>query len=76
MNPLYALTHRLVFSTFSRGALEEKRKLLEDSGIQPLVKSHNTNLQTGSLGQLPEYQVSYDLYVPNADYEEARHLIG
>lgn len=76
MNPLYALTHRLVFSTFSSEAIKEKTGILEDSGIKPLIKSHNANPQTGSLGQLPEYQVSYDLYVPNGDYEEAKHLIG
>lgn len=76
MNPLYPLTHRLVFSTFSSEELKKKTEILENAGIQPLVKSHNANPQTGTLGRLPEYQISYDLYVPNSDFEEANHLLG
>lgn len=76
MNPLFPLTHRLVFSTFSSEELKKKTENLENVGIKPLVKSHNANPQTGTLGQLPEYQISYDLYVPNSDFEEAAHLLG
>ena len=43
MNPLYPLTHRLVFSTFSSEELKKKTEILENAGIQPLVKSHNAN---------------------------------
>lgn len=72
---LYFLTHRRVFSSFSIETVKSKVRVLEDHGIKPLPKSHNSNLQTGAFGQLPEYQIAYDLYVPNKDFEYAHALI-
>ena len=50
-------------------------RILEEHGIKTLLKSHNSNQQTGAFGQLPEYQIAYDLYVPNRDFALAKALI-
>ena len=74
-NCFYYLTHRCVFSSFSMETIKSKVRILEEHGIKTLLKSHNSNLQTGTFGQLPEYQIAYDLYVPNKDFELAKALI-
>lgn len=71
----YFLTHRCVFSSFSQVEVHQKARLLRDHGISPVIKAHNDNLQTGTLGQLPQYQVAYDLYVPNREYDLAQGLV-
>ncbi|MCI7725928.1 MAG: DUF2007 domain-containing protein [Clostridiales bacterium] len=71
----YFLTHRCVFSSYSIETINAKVRILEEHGIKTLLKSHNSNQQTGAFGQLPEYQIAYDLYVPNKDFEEASALI-
>ena len=55
--------------------IKSKVRILEEHGIKTLLKSHNSNQQTGAFGQLPEYQIAYDLYVPNNDFELAKALI-
>lgn len=49
--------------------------MLEDHGIKTFLKTHNGNVQTGTFGQLGEYQITYDLYVPNKDYDDAQSLL-
>ncbi|MCI7018498.1 MAG: DUF2007 domain-containing protein [Clostridiales bacterium] len=71
----YFLTHRCVFSSYSMETIKSKVRILEEHGIKTLLKSHNSNQQTGAFGQLPEYQIAYDLYVPNNDFELAKALI-
>ena len=71
----YFLTHRCVFSSYSMDTIKSKVRILEEHGIKTLLKSHNSNQQTGTFGQLPEYQIAYDLYVPNKDFELAKALI-
>ena len=71
----YFLTHRCVFWSYSIETINAKVRILEEHGIKTLLKSHNSNQQTGAFGQLPEYQIAYDLYVPNKDFEEASALI-
>ena len=71
----YFLTHRCVFSSYSMETIKSKVRILEEHGIKTLLKSHNSNQQTGTFGQLPEYQIAYDLYVPNKDFELAKALI-
>ena len=71
----YFLTHRCIFSSYSVETIKSKVRVLEAHGIKPFLKSHNSNLQTGTFGQLPEYQIAYDLYVPNKDFELAKALI-
>ena len=71
----YFLTHRFIFSSYSIETIKSKVRILEEHGIKPFLKSHNSNLQTGTFGQLPEYQIAYDLYVPNKDFELAKALI-
>lgn len=72
----YHFTHRCVFSGFSAEAVKEKAKILEEKGIKTLTKSHNSNQMTGTIGQLPEYQVAYDLFVLNKDFDHAKALIS
>jgi hypothetical protein len=72
----YFITHRCVFSSFSIETAKSKIRILEDHGIRTMLKSHNSNPQTGAFGQLPEYQIAYDLYVPNKDFENAKALIS
>ena len=72
----YFITHRCIFSSYSIETIKSKVRILEDHGIKTLLKSHNANLQTGTFGQLPEYQIAYDLYVPNKDFEHANALIS
>ena len=71
----YFLTHPCVFSSYSMETIKSKVRILEEHGIKTLLKSHNSNQQTGAFGQLPEYQIAYDLYVPNNDFELAKALI-
>ena len=71
----YFLTHRCVFSSYSMETIKSKVRILEEHGIKTLLKSHNSNQHTGAFGQLPEYQIAYDLYVPNNDFELAKALI-
>ena len=71
----YFLTHRCVFSSYFLETIKSKVRILEDHGIKTLLKSHNSNQQTGAFGQLPEYQIAYDLYVPNRDFALAKALI-
>ena len=71
----YFLTHRCVFLSYSMETVKSKVRILEEHGIKTLLKSHNSNQQTGAFGQLPEYQIAYDLYVPNKDFELAEALI-
>ena len=71
-NCFYYLTHRCVFSSFSMETIKSKVRILEEHGIKTLLKSHNSNQQTGAFGQLPEYQTAYDLYVPNRDFALAK----
>ena len=71
----YFLTHRCVFSSYSMETIKSKVRILEEHGIKTLLKSLNSNQQTGAFGQLPEYQIAYDLYVPNNDFELAKALI-
>ena len=71
----YFLTHRCVFSSYSMETIKSKVRILEEHVIKTLLKSHNSNQQTGTFGQLPEYQIAYDLYVPNNDFELAKALI-
>ena len=71
----YYLTHRCVFSSFSMETIKSKVRILEEHGIKTLLKSHNSNQQTGAFGQLPEYQIAYDLYLPNRDFALAKALI-
>ena len=71
----YFLTHRCVFSSYSMETIKSKVRILEEHGIKTLLKSHNSNQQTGTFGQLPEYQIAYDIYVPNNDFELAKALI-
>ena len=72
----YFITHRCVFSSFSIETIKSKARILEDHGIKTLLKFHNSNQQTGSFGQLAEYQIAYDLYVPNKDFACAKDLIS
>ena len=74
-NCFYFLTHRCVFSSFSMETIKSKVRILEEHGIKTLLKSHNSNQQTGAFGQLAEYQIAYDLYVPNKDFEYAKALV-
>ena len=71
----YFLTHRCIFSSYSIETIKSTVRILEDHGIKTLLKSHNSNQQTGAFGQLPEYQIAYDLYVPNRDFALAKALI-
>lgn len=72
----YFLTHRCVFSSFSQEKVTAKAKLLQKQGIETLIKTHNSNQQTGAFLQLPEYQMAYDLFVPNKDYDQAQAILG
>ena len=40
------------------------------------MKSHSSNSLTGTFGQLEQYQVAYDLYVGDRDFDAARALLG
>ena len=55
--------------------IKNKKHIIEEHGIKTLLKYHNSNKQNGAFGQLAEYQIAYDLYVPNKDFEYAKALI-
>ena len=72
----YWIAHRCVFSSFSKETIDQKVHILEEHGIKTVLKTHNGNLQAGTFGQLSEYQIAYDLYVSNKDYDSAKFLLG
>lgn len=72
---MYTFTHRCVFSSFSAEEIDRRKQVLKASGIAFDVKMHHSNMQTGAVGQLPEYNTAYDLYVRNEDYERAAALL-
>ena len=70
------LNRRCVFSCFSREIARQKQGILEGAGIETCLTSHNANALTGTFGQLEQYQVAYDLYVGDKDFDAARALLG
>lgn len=75
MSILYFITHRCVYSSFSMKSIDQKKRTLEEHGIKTFLKTHSSNVQSGTLGQLGTYQIAYDLYVPNRDYDDAQSLL-
>lgn len=68
----YFITHRLVWSGFSQIDAEQVKKTLAAQGINCLVKTHQSTIQSGAIGQLASYQIAYDIFVRNEDYEQAK----
>ena len=50
-------------------------RLLAEQGIPCKVKTFQSTVQSGALGQLAEYQIAYDLYVRNGDFARAETLL-
>lgn len=73
---LYLFTHRRVFTSFNAGEVDAVTAKLKKQGIKPLVKMHSSNRMIGTIGQLAQYQVSYDVYVKNDQYEEAQFALS
>jgi len=70
------LNRRCVFSGFSKEDVQRKQRILEGAGIETEMRSHSSNSLTGTFGQLEQYQVAYDLYVGDKDFDAARALLG
>ena len=72
---LYFLTHRRLYSTFSAEQAHRMERLLAEQGIPCKVKTFQSTVQSGALGQLAEYQIAYDLYVRTGDFARAETLL-
>ncbi|MGO5096223.1 putative signal transducing protein [Agathobaculum sp. LCP25S3_E8] len=70
------LTHRLVFSSFSAEDVLRVKEKLKANDISFLVKKKQSNLSEGTFGQLVEKQIAYDVYVPNEDFDRAKHVLN
>ncbi|WP_373165117.1 putative signal transducing protein [Agathobaculum sp. Marseille-P7918] len=72
----YFLTHRLVFSSFSAEDVLRVKEKLKANEISFLIKKKQSNLSEGTFGQLVEKQIAYDVYVPNEDFDRAKHVLN
>ena len=75
MSLIHAFTHRRVFSTFSAVEAHRAEQLLAAQGIPCLVEKHSSTQSVTAFGTLPEYEVAYDIAVPNEYYEQASALL-
>ena len=72
----YFLTHQLVFSSFSAEDVLQVKEKLKANDISFLVKKKQSNLSGGTFGQLVDKQIAYDVYVPNEDFDRAKHVLN
>ena len=75
MSILHSLTHRRVFTTFSPQEAHRIEQLLAEGGIPCVVEKHSSSQSTTAFGTLPEYEIAYDIAVPNEHYEQAAALL-
>ena len=68
MSLIHAFTHRRVFSTFSAVEAHRAEQLLAAQGIPCLVEKHSSAQSVTAFGTLPEYEIAYDIAVPNVFY--------
>ena len=68
MSLIHAFTHRRVFSTFSAVEAHRAEQLLAAQGIPCLVEKHSSTQSVTAFGTLPEYEIAYDIAVPNEYY--------
>ena len=76
MSLVHAFTHRRVHSTFSAEEARRVEQLLAEQGIPCRVEKHSSaHLESLVFGTLPEYEVAYDIAVPNEYFEQASALL-
>ena len=75
MSLVHAFTHRRVHSTFSAEEARRVEQLLAEQGIPCRVEKHSSAQSVTAFGTLPEYEVAYDIAVPNEYYEQASALL-
>ena len=75
MSLVHAFTHRRVHSTFSAEEARRVDQLLAEHGIPCRVEKHSSAQSVTAFGTLPEYEVAYDIAVPNEYFEQASALL-
>lgn len=75
MSLVHAFTHRRVHSTFSAEEARRVEQLLAEQGIPCRVEKHSSAQSVTAFGTLPEYEVAYDIAVPNEYFEQAPALL-
>lgn len=75
MSLVHAFTHRRVHSTFSAEEARRVEQLLAEYGIPCRVEKHSSAQSVTAFGTLPEYEVAYDIAVPNEYFEQASALL-
>ena len=75
MSLVHAFTHRRVHSTFSAEEARRVEQLLAEHGIPCRVEKHPSAQSVTAFGTLPEYEVAYDIAVPNEYFEQASALL-
>ena len=75
MSLVHAFTHRRVHSTFSAEEARRVVQLLAEQGIPCRVEKHSSAQSVTAFGTLPEYEVAYDIAVPNEYFEQASALL-
>ena len=75
MSLVHAFTHRRVHSTFSTEEAHRIEQLLAEHGIPCRVEKHSSAQSVTAFGTLPEYEVAYDIAVPNEYFEQASALL-
>lgn len=75
MSLVHAFTHRRVHSTFSAEEARRVEQQLAAHGIPCRVEKHSSAQSVTAFGTLPEYEVAYDISVPNEYFEQASALL-
>lgn len=75
MSLVHAFTHRRVHSTFSAEEARRVEQLLAEQGIPCRMEKHSSAQSVTAFGTLPEYEVAYDIAVPNEYFEQASALL-
>lgn len=75
MSLVHAFTHRRVHSTFSAEEAHRIEQLLASHSIPCRVEKHSSAQSVTAFGTLPEYEVAYDIAVPNEYFEQASALL-
>ena len=75
MSLVHAFTHRRVHSTFSAEEARRVEQMLTEHGIPCRVEKHSSVQSVTAFGTLPEYEIAYDIAVPNEYFEQASALL-
>ena len=75
MSLVHAFTHRRGQSPFSAEAAHRSDQRRAEPGNPSRGEKHSSAQSVTAFGTLPEYEVAYDIAVPNEYFEQASALL-